>query len=131
MKKGERHFFSYVLQSRVFFVILVCAVIISAVRLSNEIARRVAITKQINALHAQVDQLRSERDSLSSLINSLSTDAYIEDAARKKLNLAKPGEQLVVIPGPTGTENKNMATSVASIPTPQVWWDYFFGQYAQ
>jgi cell division protein FtsL len=130
MKKGDQHFFSHVLQSKIFFVFLLCIVIVSAVRLSNEIARRMAITKQISSLRHQVDQLRSERDSLSYLMTTLSTDAYIEDAARKKLNLAKPGEQVVVVPAPAQKE-RDMKVAPTLTSMPSLWWSYFFEHHAQ
>lgn len=110
-------------------MVLVCLVIVSGVRLSNEIARRMAIASQIHALRDQVDKLRGERDSLSYLMTTLSSDAYIEDAARKKLNMAKTGEKVVVIP-----EEKPAATNVAHAPEQSsnidLWWNYFFEVHA-
>lgn len=125
MRTFDHTFLTKLLQSKLFLLLLLCAVIISGVRLSNELARRAAITKQIRDLRTQIDDLRSERDALSSLLDTVSTDAYVEEAARKKLHVAKPGEQVIVVPLPAEAVTPEESPQ-SERPPALVWWDYFF-----
>lgn len=122
MNSRERHFFRRLLQSKIFFVMLVIITLLSLVRMSNEIARRSKINSEITKLKTQTEKLRAERKNLSALIEYLSTDTYIEEAAREKLNLSRPGEKLFIINQPYQQQPpKSSDTTVA------LWWEYFFG----
>lgn len=46
----------------------------------------------------KVDSLKAENQRLKSKIDYLKSDAYVEKEARDKLNLAKPGETVVILP---------------------------------
>jgi len=121
-----RNIVKKLLQSRVFLAFLLLATVLSFVRLSNELARRTKINNEIATLRAQTIQLKQEQIDLSSLIEYLNTDEYIEDAARKKLNYSKPGEQLIIVEDGNTEKTKDL-TSRDSIQTNvQLWWDYFF-----
>ncbi len=113
-----------IFQSRIFLIILLLITIISALRLSNEIIKRNKINNEISRLKNQMQQLRNEQKSLSSLLNYLQSDAYIEEEARKKFNLAKPGETIIVINNPT--DNNNNVTKSSNDNVINHWWGYFF-----
>lgn len=119
---NERHFISRLLQSRWVLAILMLLLIMSGLRLSNEIARRTKISSEINRLKEQITELKSEQESLTSLIDYLRTDAFVEEEARKKLNLQKPGERRVIISDPmlASTQLSNKNNNI------QLWWSYFF-----
>jgi cell division protein FtsB len=83
------------------------------------------VDSEIARLKAQSDDLKSGNSQLSELIKYLDTPEYKEREAREKLNLKRPGEQVVVLP------EESTAGSVASAKTesqsnPQKWLKYFF-----
>ncbi len=57
------------------------------------------ISQRAEAVQRQIAQLEAQNRVLQQQVAELSTDAYVETAARDKLNLAKPGDHsLVVVP---------------------------------
>jgi len=122
MNSREPHFFRRLLQSKIFFVILVIITLLSLIRMSNEIARRSKINAEITRLKTQTEKLRAEHENLSALTEYLSTDKYIEEAAREKLNLSKPGEKLFIINRPSQQQPKKNSNNTVAL-----WWEYFFG----
>lgn len=124
MKASKRTLAYRLLQSKTLAVVLVIIAIVSIFRFSREVTLRVRFTKQVNDLKQQIISLQQQQNNLSSLIEYLGTDAYLESEARKKLSMRKPGEQLVVVPDankPTGVLTENGETNFA-----QLWWQYFF-----
>src|SRR3989338_2274494 len=105
------------LQSKVIFAILIIITVISCFRLSREISRRMKISNEIQELRTQTAQLQSQRDSLSQLIQRLGTNAYVEEELRKKLNRAKEGETLIIIPDQAAADD-GLQTSQYAYPIP-------------
>lgn len=103
---------------------LVIIAIISIVRFSRELTLRIRFTKQINDLKQQITSLQQQQNNLSSLIEYLGTDAYLESEARKKLSMLKPGEQLVVVPDIS--KPNVLTTNTSGMNYAQLWWEYFF-----
>jgi cell division protein FtsB len=93
----------------------------SSLELLNEIGRRNKISNEIKKQKQQIEKLEQENTDLSSLIQYYNTNSYVESEARKKLNLSKSGESLVVI------ENTTKATTSDQqiVSNPQRWWNYF------
>ena len=120
----KRNILEKLLQSKVFFMILVIITLISGLRLSREVARRISISSEIRELRAQTEKMQAQRDSLSQLVQSLGTDAYIEEELRKKLNRAEEGETLVIIAETADGEQTSSAR--VAYPVPYLWWSYFF-----
>jgi hypothetical protein len=59
----------------------------------------VRINQRAEAVRRQITVLEAENRALMEQVAMLSTDAYVETAARDKLNLVKPGDRsLIVLP---------------------------------
>jgi cell division protein FtsB len=71
-----------------------------------------------DALELEIAQLEQEKSQLEAVREYLTSDEYIERAARSQLGLVRPGELGVVIVAPTAEEDKS---DVA-----QPWWKRFF-----
>lgn len=113
-----------IVQSKTLAVVLVVIAAISFFRFSRELMIRIRFTQQINELKQEITSLQGQQNNLSSLIEFLGTDAYIESEARKKLSMQKSGEQLVVVPDAIKTPadlNENTGSNSA-----HRWWRYFF-----
>lgn len=115
-------FIRRIFQSRFFLILLLIITAISFVRLMNEVMWRQKIGGRISGLKNDIHTLSEEQHRLSSLIEYLSTDTYIEEEARKQLNLRKPGEQVTVI----APQSSSLTTTTARRSTVSLWWDYFF-----
>ena len=125
MEAEGRHGLSRLFQSRIFLVILLIMTVVSFMRLISEVTRRAKINTEIDRLKTEILSLENEREALSSLIHYLNTDAYIEEQARKKLNLSKPGESVVII-NDQGARQLVADRSLTRQHTVSLWWRYFF-----
>src|SRR3990167_2096083 len=76
-------------------------------------------------IEAQMARMSNENEELSSLIQYLNTPEYKEKEAREKLNLAKEGEHVVVLP--SSDEEVSGTTIVPSKSSnAKLWFNYFF-----
>jgi len=124
MKKGKSKLMT-LLQSRILLIFLIVITVLSGVRLTNEVIRRQKINTEINNLQGQINTLEDEQRSLSALINYLNTDSYIEEQARKKLNLSRPGESIIVV----GDEQASDTVKQTGNKSPIILWvNYFFNK---
>lgn len=82
------------------------------------------VDSEIARLQEQSNNLNRDNQQLSELIKYLDTQEYKEREAREKLNLKRPGEEVVVLPEDTG--NGQVASVNIDIPNPQKWFNYFF-----
>ena len=69
-----------------------------AVNVGQEMYKRHDITAEIKRLETEISKLEGGKSDLSSLLSYVQTDAFVEQEARAKLNLAKAGESLVLLP---------------------------------
>jgi cell division protein FtsB len=90
------------------------------------------INQEIKSSEDQIAQLQAKSNDLNGLINFLNTDAFLEQEARLKFNLQKPGESVVIIP-PSGVNQKNIEDKSSegeggnnNLSNPKKWWNYFF-----
>lgn len=85
------------------------------------------VDSEIKKLQVKADDLNKNNSELSELVKYFNTNEYSEREAREKLNLKKPGEEVVVLP-----KNDSDSGQVASAQTngfnPIKWFNYFFKQ---
>lgn len=82
------------------------------------------VDSEIDKLSRKADELNRSNQELSELVKYFNTPEYKEREAREKLNLKKPGEEVVVLP--KESESKVLNASVEQKSNPQKWIDYFF-----
>ena len=68
--------------------------------------RRAELTSQIEELEKEIEGLEKRNQELKAGISQLSDESYLEEAAREKLGLKKPGEEVVVVLPPPETEEE-------------------------
>ncbi len=108
----------------------------------GEYARNRALQEEIAALDARAEELRKGNDDLVRLREKLSGEGELEREARLKLNLQKPGEEVIIIRGdPTAASARRTAPSaidtVGEAPVEEAppasnaerWWTFFFKQH--
>jgi len=116
------------LTSKLFLILGIVVLIFLVFALGKKFFESREIDNEINTAEADIAKLEARNSELGELLNFVSTDAFLEQEARLKFNLLKPGESVVVIQPngqtPTGEaesrENDNFSN-------PRKWWNYFFG----
>lgn len=105
--------------------------VLIGVSLAQEFRRRYLLEQQVRALRSDIEARGRKIADLKHIREYLSTDAYVERAAREKLNYRKPGEQVVIVPSaasPTPKTRPEPERQRASSPSPaRAWFALLFG----
>ncbi len=121
----------------VLFALLSAIVFFVGASTVRETYRGWKVDQEIEGLKSQISQLESQKHSMTDLLDRMKTDTYIEQEARLRFNLKKPGEHVVLFEdgetnprmawsesAATGTE-ATVSSEVQSIP--RRWIEYFVG----
>lgn len=94
----------------------------------REYLRNLEIERSIADLEAQNEALEGKKLESLSVIESLSSEYYLEGEARRKHGLAKPGESLSIVDSGGAAANTYDMTDddVAAAGNAVRWWEYFF-----
>lgn len=109
-----------------FFVIIIVSAIII-----NNLARSIYSLWQKNHLvtdaKLEVENKKRENDELKRKLSQVQKPEFLEEEARNKLFLAKPGEGVIVL------SQKDLQATISAAPKPpdsrpnwKKWWDLFF-----
>lgn len=137
LKQGST--LSRLLSSRTFLIVNFIILAFLFFSFGREFASNYMIRQEIDELMAEKEALEAKNSELSSFMSSVQTETYIEQEARIKLGLSKPGEKVVIL---SNSQTKNLTESEAgldlnkvdnfSVPdlttlaNPLKWWYYFF-----
>lgn len=98
--------------------------------LAGEYLRNREMQKEIAKLEAQAAEMEGKNAALANLGDSASSEAMLEREARLKLNLRKPGEQVVIVRTSGAPDRSVTVQEVGSRPdrasNASKWWRYFF-----
>lgn len=94
--------------------------------------------QELAELRQEVEKLQARKLDLAELLEYAATDDFAEKEARRRLNLQKEGEEVVVVfseksETQTTDVNKNLspealqAKAQHQLTNPEKWWRYFFG----
>lgn len=117
----------------VYFFLLILGLYL-VVSLSRSIYSLTQKTKDVDVIKKQVDGQLSENSRLNQALTEAQSQEFIEQQAREKLNMAKKGEAVVVIPSELITKIASREATVSSsffdrperIPNWKKWWKLFF-----
>lgn len=114
------------------FVAGVVVLVFLGLGFGREYLRNREIERNIAELEAQNDELESEQLAALSVIESLSSEYYLEGEARRKRGLASPGEELVVIGGADAAGTDVLVANDATKEAANIvrWYYYFFNRRA-
>ncbi len=126
-KRGKSWWRSLLSSGWLFAGVLVLLLFFS-VSLVREVMRKMEIKQEIKKLEEKISSLESDNRELESLIQYLQTEEFIEEEARAKLSLKKPGEKVVAVPENLEVNsNEQQLSSQEELSNWQLWWKYFFG----
>ena len=132
MTQPVKNFIKKLLSSKVFLFFIVLALIGLVISLGQESYRKYQLTKEINGLKSEIERLEGKNQHLADLMEYFQEGSYLEQEARLKLNLKKPGEKVVVISQTTGAEvdERIVAETENEVNNETTnfwkWWEYFF-----
>lgn len=82
---------------------------------------------EIERTKGEIQELATTNGDILEFVEYLNSEGFVEEEARKKFNLALPGEKVVVITdGKNEKENAPETQQNAMETNPQKWWKYFF-----
>lgn len=107
--------------------------------LVQKLEHKRALEREIAALEAEAERVASANGELQQMLEYLQGDAFAEREARLRLNMKKPGEQVVVVQGQAGMVAGEQETRslfrvkglekeppVTVVTNRERWWQYFF-----
>ncbi len=113
------------LNSKFATVVLAASLILIMTMAAKILVQKRMVDGEVAKLEKQMEKIKSDNEQLGSLIQYLNTPEYKERQAREKLNLAREGEHVVVLP-----QGEVAATSHEQTDTRpsnyKLWFNYFF-----
>lgn len=128
-KKRKKNIFSKIISFKLFVFLAVIIIISLSMGVGGEYYRDYQIQKEINSLQKEIDYFEINNYKLSQLAEYFQTDEYKELEARKRLNMKKEGEKVVIIKNSsTGLEQIGIEDELnnRNLPNYMKWWNYFF-----
>ncbi len=126
--KNRKSWWRSLLSSGWLFAGVLVLLLFFSVSLVREVMRKMEIKQEIKRLEDKINSLESDNRELESLIQYLQTEEFIEQEARAKLSLKKPGEKVVAVPDNLEVEPDTQSSSTdGEMPNWRLWWQYFFG----
>ena len=88
--------------------------------------RRQELISQINKLEAEIKEKENQNAELKAGVSQISDQNYLEQEAREKLGLKKPGEEVVSVQKVEAETNKTQEVKkeTSSPWNPKTWWDW-------
>ena len=128
-KKKKKNIIGKIFSFNLFIAVSVLVVVFLGTGLGKEFYRDYQIQKEIDSLQSDISVLEKDNYKLSQLIEYYKTDEYKEAEARKRFNLKKDGESVVIVrPNSIDSEedlNENN-NEENNLPNYLKWWNYFF-----
>ena len=128
-----------ILTSKIFLFFILLILIWSVLIFVRVTYKKYQMTKEIGELKVEIEKLQQKNQDLVALIKSSNDQAFLEEEARRRFNLKREGEEVVILLRPETTENnqsseQNLGLSEAK-PNSETekeesnlskWWRYFF-----
>lgn len=87
------------------------------------------VMQDIERLREQAKSLAARKIELLEVLKYVKSDSFVEEKARSELNMAKPGENVLVVPKAAENDNgqeKNDVVGLSNVSNYKKWWHYFF-----
>lgn len=110
-------------------VFLVMVLILVLIATGQEVYRYYKVSKEISDLKQNIEDMKKSNEELIKIKEYFTSKEFLEDEARKKLNMTKEGESVIVISNPNAPEEENESEG-QELKTSNIklWLEYFFGK---
>ena len=129
---------NYFRSGKIFFWLGLALAIYMFVVLAIETSQNYQLRSKSENLESQIAQLEQQIQDLGYKVAYYKTDSYREKLAREKLNVAAPGESVIIIKDEKRNTNQNSSNEnkviiksegeqLSAKPNYQQWWLFLFG----
>ncbi|HEX7041849.1 MAG TPA: septum formation initiator family protein [Patescibacteria group bacterium] len=108
---------------RIVFLTICFILLIVIANLSKSIYELYHKKDVLVSTQEKLTNVASENQKLRQQLTQVQSPGFVEEEARNKLFLAKPGESTVILPSPTPEIQAKISTT---LPNWQQWWQVFF-----
>ncbi len=119
-----------ILKSKLTFLVLIPVVAALLFSIGQRVYYQYQARVELNELADQVEILKKQKSDLENLIGYYNNKSNLEKEARIRLNVKKPGENvIVVLSQATSTDALGKLSSAfefKTLPNWKQWWYYFF-----
>ena len=126
--RRKKSLFPDLLFSKFFLIFCVVIFLVVLFYLAQGTVRSYKVNSEITDLENEINHLAKQNQDLGQLISYLKSDTFIEQEAKLKLGLKKPGENLVVMPLPDEAQTENNVSVNKETTNSAKWWAYFFNK---
>lgn len=113
-------------QNRLIKIIIIIVGIGLIISLSRNIFRLLKAGDQVRLVQQRLEELEREHQELLEKKEYYQSEEFIEQEARNRLNLGKPGETVVILPPNVGETGEITSSSTPELPNWQKWLKLFF-----
>lgn len=114
-------------RKRIIQVVIIIIGLILIIKLLGDIFRLLKAGEQVRLAGEKVYQLEKEKKELQGKHQYYQSEEFIEEEARNKLNMARPGETIVILPSNLGElVGKSRPSPSGNIPNWQKWLKLFW-----
>ena len=130
MRKGTNQF-KDILTSKIFRIGILIFLVLFSWGIARNYWQARSVEKEAAELKREIETISEKNKELRNLIESLSTDFFVEQEARTKLGLKKEGEEEVIVlfDEDSQIEKSNettLDTSIEELSNWRQWLEYFF-----
>jgi cell division protein FtsB len=114
-------------KSKYYIAFLFLILLLIFIAMGREAYRYYRVSREIRDLKQKIEDLKKSNEELMLIKEYFTSKEFLEDEARKKLNMTKEGESVIVISNEgvaeeeIGAEEEKSKTSNIKL-----WWQYFF-----
>lgn len=116
--------------SKIFILIEIIGLIFAGLSLFKILDKKQQRTAEMDKLKEQLLVLKNQNSDFLTKLQEIQTDSYVELEAKKRLNLKRPGEKVVVfVKEPAESQPIAIAEKTIdniSQSNLKMWWQYFF-----
>ena len=115
------------MRSRIIQFAIIILGISLIVNLSRDILRLLKAADQVKLAEQKVEELKTEKEKLVKKKEYYQSAEFIEEEARNRLNMARPGETIVVLPANIEElASRRQRSQTPDLPNWEKWWRLFF-----
>jgi len=113
-------------QNRLIKIIIIVVGIGLIISLSRNIYRLLKAGDQVKLAQQRLEELEKEHQELLEKEEYYQSEEFVEQEARNRLNLGKPGETVVILPPNVGETGEVTSTPAPELPNWKKWLRLFF-----
>jgi cell division protein FtsB len=115
--------------SKIFVLIVAVVAIMVVFSYARVYYQDYLVRQEIEHLEEQVRTMQAKKMELLDVLSYVKSDDFVEEKARTELNMAKPGEQVIVVDQArvqTDGQADNPVLKLENTPNYKKWFRYFF-----